>query len=253
MGNESAVSAFVGGSFELMSPALSIPTRPRLFIGGDILPNFAPGRDVALQGDPDCIRGPEPNAPCAKDEDGTRRSPFAETAANGTGTRVEARVGTMVYGAHIGVAFPFEFAERQLRIKPSFGWINYKVSGSGLVVDAACDPATVCTDYTTNFGFVVQGFLRETRITARDSQRFNGIGPGLELEMDTGQYGQLGVSIFMGAKAYVILDDRTITFKSGETYNDQIGNDEVLGKFTVRIDKWMYRAHVGVRVQFVGL
>ena len=36
-------------------------------------------------------------------------------------------------------------------------------------------------------------FLRETILTASDSQRFNGIGPGLDVEMDTGRFGPLGV------------------------------------------------------------
>ena len=55
-----------------MTPALPIPTRPRLFVSGEILPTFASDRDLALEGDPGCVRGPEPDAPCARDEDGSR-------------------------------------------------------------------------------------------------------------------------------------------------------------------------------------
>ncbi len=252
-GNDTAVSPFVGGSFDLMTPALPIPTRPRIFIGGEILPTFAPGRDVAVQGDPKCVRGPEPGVPCARDEDGSRRRPFGETATNGTGTQVEARIGTMIYGAHIGVAFPFAFAERQFRVKPSFGWINFKVSGHGLVVDAACDPVSACTDYTPFPGLpTIPGFLRETRITARESQRFNAIGPGLDFEMDTGQFGPLGISLFIGGGAFVILEDRKISFQTTQTIIDQLGNDDVTGRFEVKIDQWIYRAHVGMRFQFIG-
>ncbi len=252
VGDDTVVSPFVGGTFELMSPALPIPTRPRIFIGGEILPTFAPGRDVAIQGEPGCVRGPEPGVPCARDEDGSRRRPFGETATNGTGTQVEARIGTMIYGAHIGVAFPFAFADRQFRVKPSFGWINFKVSTHGLVVDAACSPVG-CTDFTPIVGSPPTiGFLRETRLSVRDSQHFNGVGPGLDLEMDTGQYGPVGVSLFIGGRAYLIFDDRKIFSQTGLTISDQLGNDEVRGRFEVEIDKWMYRAHVGMRFQFIG-
>jgi len=256
-GDDTAVSPFVGGAIELMAPALPIPTRPRLFIGGEVLPTFAPGRDVAIQGDPKCVRGPERGVPCARDEDGSRRRSFGEDSLNGTGSQVEARVGTTIFAAHVGVAFPFAFGERQFRIKPSFGWINFKVSSFGLVVDGACDPTApengACTDYTPNVaGPTLPGFLRETHLSARDSKRFNGIGPGLDLEMDTGQFGPFGVSVFMGGRAYVVLDDRKMTFGATETFNDQIGNDEASALFEVEIDKWMYRAHVGVRLQFIG-
>jgi hypothetical protein len=252
-GDDTVVSPFVGGTFELMSPALPISTRPRIFIGGDILPTFAPGRDLGVQGDPSCVRGPEPKSPCAVDENGRRRTPFSAASANGTGTVIESRVGSLTYGAHFGVSFPFEFADRQFRIKPSVGWINFKVSTHGLIVDAACSPVG-CTDFTPVVGSPpTMGFLRETRLTVRDSQHFNGIGPGLDLEMDTGQYGPVGVSLFIGGRAYRILEDRKISSQTSLTINDQLGNDEVRGQFEVEIDKWVYRAHVGMRIQFIGL
>ncbi len=67
-GSDTAVSPFVGGSLEVMSPALPLPLRPRLFLSGEILPTFASDRDLAVEGDPGCIRGPEPTAPCATKE-----------------------------------------------------------------------------------------------------------------------------------------------------------------------------------------
>jgi hypothetical protein len=252
-GDDKSVAPFVGGSFELMSPTIPIPTGPRFFFGGEILPTFAPGRNLAVQGNPDCVRGPEPGSPCASDEDGSRRIPYSAESANGTGTEVEARIGTMTYGAHLGVAFPFEFAERQFRIKPSFGWINFKMTASGLVVDAACDPTNACTDFSpVPSQPPLPGFLRETILSARDSQRFNGIGPALDLEMDAGRFGPLGVSLFIGGRAYYILDDQTIDFETTQFVVDQIGSDEYRGVFSVELDEWIYRAHIGVRVHFVG-
>jgi hypothetical protein len=255
-GDDLAVSPFVGGSLEVMTPVLPIPTRPRLFLSGEILPTFASDRDVALEGDPGCVRGPLPDAPCARDIEEFGATTFGEDAINGEGTKTTAQVDTLVFGASLGVAFPLRFGRRQLRIKPSVGWINYKVEAEGLVVDGACDPPNGCTDTIIEFPpfppIVNEGFLRETTLTAGDSQRFNGIGPGLDIEMDAGRFGPLGVSLFLGGRAYRILDDRTITFGTTEAFDDQLGTDVAVAGFEVEVDPWMYRAHVGIRFQWLG-
>jgi hypothetical protein len=241
-GKDTAVSPFVGGVLELMAPALSIPTRPRLFASGEILPTFASDRDVALESDPGCIHGPRPGAKCLRDGGAA----FPESAANGEGTRTSAEIDTVVFGASLGMAFPFQVGKRQLRIKPSVGWINYEVDAEGLVVSAKCgeggDP--VCTSDS----------LRETTLSASDSQRFNGFGPGLDVEMDTGRYGPLGVSLFLGGRAYAIVNDRTISFEAEEIFDDQdqYGMDRAVGRFEVEVDRWIYRAHMGIRVHWLG-
>jgi hypothetical protein len=230
-----------------MAPALPIPTRPRLFVSGEILPTFASDRDLAVDGDPSCVRGPEPDAPCALSPGGQSGADFGEDAANGQGTITSAQVDTLVFGASLGVAFPLQFGKRQLRIKPSVGWINYKVEAEGLVVDAACgDPDSVPPSRLCN------DFLREAILTASDSQRFNGIGPGVDVEMDTGRYGPLGVSLFTGVRAYAIVGDRTISFSTEETFDDQLGMDRAVGRFEVEVDPWIFRAHVGIRFHWLG-
>jgi len=270
-GNDLAASPFVGGALELMTPALPIPGRPRLFASGEILPTFASDRHLAIEGDPGCVRGPEPDAPCARDEttdeDGfpLRRIAFGEDDANGMGTRTSARVDTLVFGASLGVAFPVRVGKRQLRIKPSVGWIHYKIEAEALVVDAACNPVDRCTDVSGTelnpkpppffIPTVDTGFLRETILTASGSQRFNGIGPGLDVEMDTGRFGPLGVSLFMGGRAYAIVGDRTISFGADESFTDQIsdpGTDVAFGRFKVKVDPWMFRAHLGIRFYWLG-
>ncbi len=246
-GSDTAVSPFVGGSLELMSPALPIRWRPRLFVSGEILPTFAVDRDLAVVGNPSCIRGPEPNAPCARDPGGLSGTAFNADNANGQGSNLIAHVATLVYGANLGVAFPVEFRERQLRIKPSVGWINYKVEADGLVVDAACGnpnaipPSTRCND-----------FLREITLAASDSQRFNGIGPGVDVEMDAGQLGPLGVSLFLGGRAYAIVGDRDFSFGATKSYDDQLGTDDATALFEAKVDPWMFRGHVGIRFHYLG-
>jgi hypothetical protein len=257
-GDDVAVSPFVGGALELMAPALPIPTRPRLFVSGEILPTFASDRDLALEGDPGCIRGPKPGAPCARDGG----DPFDESGLNGEGSKTSAQVDTLVYGASLGVAFPVRVGKRQLRIKPSVGWIHYKIEAEALVVDAACNPVDRCTDVSGTelnpkpppffIPTVDTGFLRERTLTASGSQRFNGIGPGLDVELDTGRFGPLGVSLFMGGRAYAIVDDRTISFSATASYNDQLGTDDATALFEAKVDPWMFRAHVGIRFHYLG-
>jgi hypothetical protein len=269
-GKDTAVSPFVGGTLELMTPALPITTRPRLFVSGEILPTFASDRDLVFEGDPSCVSGPEPEVPCAtnepRDENGDpiRVKPFDEDNANGQGTSTITQVDTLVFGASLGVAFPLQVWKRQLRIKPSIGWINYKVEADASVVHAACaDVVPIpglpnqfeggCTDTIDSRGDSHEGFLRQPEsLTASDSQRFNGIGPGLDVEMDTGRYGPLGVSLFMGGRAYAIVGDRTISFGTEETYDDQLGTDRAAARFEVEVDRWIYRAHVGIRFHWLG-
>ncbi len=254
-GDDLAVSPFVGGALELMTPALAIPTRPRFFISGEILSFFASNRDLAFEGDPDCVRSPIPGDPCARDDDGTRSTSFSEESLNGQGSRTTAQVDTLAFGASFGLAFPLQFGKRQLRIKPSVGWIHYKVKTSGLVVNGACNPTSNCT-ITVRFpdfpDFKTPGFLRETILTASSSKRFNGVGPGLDIELDTGQYGPLGVSLFLGARAYAILGDRSIPFGTALDFDDQLGTDQAVGRFEVEVDPWVFRTHVGIRFQWLG-
>ncbi len=247
-GNDYAVSPFVGGSLELMTPALPIPMRPRLFVNGEILPTFASDRDLAVEGDPSCVRGPEPDAPCARAPGGLSGGAFDADSANGQGTSVIAQVDTLVFGANLGAAFPVQYESRQLRIKPSVGWINYEVEADALVVAAGCGnpnlipPSTLCTD-----------FLRETTLVASDSKRFNGIGPGLDVELDTGRFGPIGSSIFAGGRAYAILGNRKISFATSETFDDLLGMDTATGRFEVEVEPWIFRAHVGIRFQWLGI
>jgi hypothetical protein len=256
-GNDLGVAPFVGGSLELMTPALPIPTRPRFFLGGEILPTFSADHALAIEGDPGCITGPKPGDPCAKGITVAPTSTFTEAAANGEGTKLTATVDTLVYGADLGVAFPIRAGKRQLRIKPSLGWINFKIDASAKVVNAACNPSNRCTDQSIEIfpgspPLIIPGFLRETVLQASDSKRFNGIGPGLDIEMGVGRYGPLGVSLFLGARAYRVLGDRSFSFTTSESFDDQLGMDVATGTFDVEVAPWMYRGNLGIRFEWLG-
>lgn len=251
-GDEVVVAPFVGAALEILTPELPVPTSPRIFLSGEILPTFASTYNLTAEGQPGCIRGPEPGAPCASEETGDRTGAFGETGANGQGSRTSAEIDTLVYGASLGVAFPVEAWSRQVRIKPAVAWLSYEVEASGVVVNAACDPRSRCTDTMPFPGVTLPGFLREETLSASESQRFNSVGPGLDVEVDTGSFGPIGSSLFLGARAYRVLGDRTISFSDTETYDDQIGTDAAVARWEVEVAPWIYRAHVGLRLHWLG-
>jgi len=252
-GDDLGVSPYVGFEFQITSPAIEVTTRPRIFMGAEILPTFAVDRDLAFQGSPSCVSGPEPNAPCASEEDGSRRYPFGESAANGEGTVTSASVGTLAYGLSMGAAFPFEMYDRPLRFKPLVAFLSYRVDAAGVIVKADCDPVTACTDYTPNPPAPpTPGFLREYDLSDHRSRRYYSLGPGFDLEMDAGRFGPVGAVLLTGMRAYKVFGERTIGMSASDAYDDQIGVATADAAFSVTVDRWIYRAQVGIRFQWLG-
>jgi len=243
-GDDRDVTPYVGGSLELMSPALPIPTSPRLFVGGEFLSAFGTNREVAGEGDPGLLRSPLPEGA----EDST---PYGENAAIGQGSTTKAEIDKFVYGAHAGISFPVELFERALRIKPMFAWIRYDVDVKGKVVDAECQASflfgsTNCNDKVGN------GFQRGVTLRDDDSDTFDGIGPGLDVEMDTGRFGPLGTSLFAGARLYKILGSRKIKLSDSGSHDDVLGQDQTRARWSFEMDDWMYRIGLGIRFQWLG-
>ena len=272
--DDRVVSPFVGAAVELMTPGLPVLWSPRFFASGEFLPTFASERGLAVSGQPSRIRGPEVGALLAGEEDnthfttgapGTQLGPrpraFGDGEANGQGMRINAQVDELMFGAKAGVAFAFEVRGREVRIKPSAGWIHYKVEATGTLVDATCRPAPVfgqpdasrCTNtYFQNGTLNLPGYFRESIVNGHDSGVFDGFGPGVDLEMDTGRIGPLGAAVFLGFHAYYIPGDRDIHFTGSQSFNDQFGADTDTAAYNVRVVPWLYRAGVGVRFQWLG-
>jgi hypothetical protein len=70
--------------------------------------------------------------------------------------------------------------------------------------------------------------------------------------MDTGRFGPIGSSVFLGARAYHVLGDRSISFSTSETFDDEFGMDTAVGNFEVEVAAWIVRASVGIRFQWLG-
>jgi hypothetical protein len=256
-GGDLDVTPFVGGNFELMTPELPFPASPRLFVGGEIAASFGFERGVAREGDPGTIRTPRPP--------GSENRPFDEDVALGQGSETIAELGSPFYGAYAGIAFPLELYGRQLRIKPAFVWIRYDVNVGGVVADAECldippprppaVPANLCNTITDPLGNEVEGILRAIQLQGSATGTFNGIGPGLDIELDTGRFGPLGTSLFVGARTYYILGNRTIEFDDSQSFLDEgpgLGMDEARAQWSFEVDPWVYRVGLGLRFQWLG-
>ena len=251
-GEDLAISAFVGANLELLSPALPIPTRPRFFVSGEILPTFSADRDVTGEGNPSCVMGPRvTDTGVCVDPTVPRDSPFGEADANGVGSVLTTTYDTLSFGANLGVAFPARMEGRALRIKPSVGWISYAAMLEGKLVGLQCVPEDNCTDLVNG----TPGSLRETSLSGSDSGRFHALGPGLDIEMDTGRFGPLGTSIFVGGRAYHTFGDRRLVAEAIEVYGDDglpLANQAVSARWEAEVDPWIYRVGVGLRLHWLG-
>jgi hypothetical protein len=324
-GVDLAVSPYVGANLELMSPALALPGRPRLFLGAQILPTFAAARDIAKIQDPTGLAPPAvfplvdlnpliPSPILCEDEQGEvweseqecyPRFGYAENTILGQGAQTTAEIDTLVFGAAVGVAIPFRLRGHTLRVKPSLGWIRYKIEVEGRMVKAQCPPyippraelvSTSCIDFDLfgplivppppfrlpdgtinpdwfygqpNLNYALQpGFTREIVLGAQGSQHFNGIGGGVDLEMDVWRAGPFGVSLFLGGSFYRILGDRTLDLSDSAEFDytekvrepdDNYDGTEVslpentfTANWSFEVDPWMYRAGLGLRFHWLG-
>src|SRR5262245_42533086 len=264
--SDEQASVYVGGALELLTPALPVLGSPRFFAAGEFLPTWGPERQVQ-DAEPSRIRGPEQDAVIAAEETPThhldrpgtrgRGVPFGEAEARGDGMRLRYQVEQWVYGAKAGLSFAFELGGRQVRLKPSVGWIHYEVEAKGLIVHPQCSPTTRCTNTYRQDGTLLQaGFLREVILSAQDTGAFDGVGPGLDVEMDTGRFGPIGASIFAGLHAYYIPGDRDIHFNASQAYDDQLSPSAAVDVdsafWQLRVDPWFWRAGIGIRFHWLG-
>ncbi len=267
--DEWAVSPYVGADLRLMTPTLPLPGRPRLFLSGQVLPSFGRDRQTAKEGDPGPFQPPTSVT-------------YPDTAVPGQGSATTGTLDTWIFGAGLGIAFPFDLRGRRLWIKPSIGWLRYKMDVVGEVRDVQCTPfprpppqaiSTECGNvppnpgqFPPNPGFV--GFQRDVILSSQESQYFNGLGPGLELEMIVGRFGPIASSLFLDAHAYNILGNRKISMTSSASFPrspDGTGHPptnptapgtlppaDLSGAWTFEVDPWMFRAGGGIRFQWLG-
>jgi hypothetical protein len=260
-GNERAVSPFVGGNLQLLTPEIPIPTRPRFFVQGELLPTFATDRNIASEGNAEGVSVPIFTTGASQ---GLPRPPtqFSQNEFVGAGSRTTSTVETLVYGASVGLAFPFELLGRRLWLKPSVGWLRYEVQVEGTVDAGIKDDlpqmpgpnARDCT-FLPDATNPVTAACAGISLDGSESTWLQGVGPGLALEMDAARWGPIGASLYLDARAYKILGDREVSFSSSVTYDTNLGRipaDTYSANWSWSADPWIYRAGVGIRFSWLG-
>lgn len=239
-GSDLAVSPYVGGSLQLLSPVIPIPGRPRLFVDGEVVAYFTADRDIAKEGDPGQITFPDPPIPVA----------FPAAALGGSGSKTSSTLATFGYGAGLGIAFPIHFRERRIWVKPSAGWLRYTVDVEGLVVAGLKnDPLVQPLPPAPPYGNVV----REVRLSGHDSLVVNAIGPGLEFELETVRFGPIGTTLFLNADAFRVLGNRKVEFSQSTTISgDGMGADLYLASWSYEAKPWVFRTGIGMRFHWIG-
>jgi hypothetical protein len=251
-GDDNDVTPIVGGQLELMTPELPIPLSPRFFAGGGLFAAFGTERKVANEGNVGTIESPLPQP--------FDTTPITEDQMIGQGAVTNAEiVDDWLYEAHAGVAFPFEFLGRQFRLKPSVGWVRYEIDVNGKVSDAECrDTGNSLRPNNCNVltPAPLTGVLRTIELKSEDSGSFDGVGGGLDIDMDVFHIGPFSSSLFIGAHAYKILGEREIELGDSATFADTgvpgLAAATYASSHSLEIDPVFYRMAVGFRMSWVG-
>jgi hypothetical protein len=187
------------------------------------------------------------------------------------------------------VAFTFELLGRRLRLKPSLEYQRRKIS-----VEWTANRALLSQQQGSRRAIADGGSIPPVfniiQLAAQDELVVHGLGPGLELEMDTWQVGPVMLSLYLSGQAYRVLGDGVlraqgdITTECGATDgsnlallcqqtndwdvnflgievsrqrfpdNDELsglGVNDVFGDFGFEIDPWSIQAGVGLRFRGV--
>jgi hypothetical protein len=254
-GSDRQVTPFVMASAELMSPALSdVPGMPRAFAHVDAALSFSRTRNIAREGVPGEVMFP-PDLP-------QQDFPTGVLNVFGQGSQTSSWVKSLLLSSGLGVAFTADIGERRLRIKPSVEYLWEKIQVEGQVSRVArvtfldrvdpdeppgpsnpLKPAT-CTAASLQDCRVIQ-------LSGKDHQVFQGVGPGLELEMDAARAGPVILSLYSAAAAYRMMGDLTMEFSDTQRAAPNFpGDSNENAVWTYEKDPWSYRAGVGLRFRY---
>ena len=218
------MTPYVGLSLELMTPAwINLPNEPRAFVHADASYSFAPEYNLPAIGNP----GPFSRA-------GTQQGPLHQPSILGQGGRTTASVKPLLVSAGAGIAFTFHTGDRVLRVKPSVEYLREEVTVNGLVRRAArnANPASSLDDFRT------------INLTAHGSYVYHGLGPGLEVELETGRAGPFVLALYIGARAWSFFDNEKRVLQG-------VNEDEETATFTFKKNDWAYSGNLGLRFRFV--
>jgi hypothetical protein len=256
-GDNLLLTPTVGLSAELMTPGLQeAPGRPRLFFHNDASLGFSVTRSVGREGIPETVEFP-PEA----------LTPFpSEVEVKGVGSKTETEVKTLLVSGGMGVAFTLDAWDRRLRIKPSFEYMRETIKVSGRLTRAFRQDTGLSAQPVRNpnpppafilLPAISDVWLPPIQLESSDEITNYGIGPGLEVEMDTARAGPVMLSIFVSGQAYRMLGKRDLELE--DTAEVQVPDDNASTPATQTVSAewdfhkhaWSYRGGLGVRFRWL--
>jgi hypothetical protein len=244
--SDTSVAPLVGGSLELMTPSpFNGFLYPRLFVHGDYAAAFAFERNLAGKGRPGQFEPPQGYSPQAIDVE--------ELAVQGQGSRARWQLDRDVWSSGGGLALTTTIFQHTIRIKPSFEWIHFSQDFIGVVHRAVKLKTPSQPQIVTNPGtaqwrsqvvFNDLTAFRLIELTHTDTKDFDGIGPGLEIEVDTARLGPILTSVFALGRAYHLIGNLDQSFSASNQYGES-------ASWTFQPEPWVYRAGVGIRFRWV--
>ncbi len=219
----------LGFDLELMSPSLMpgvLPGAPRLFVNAGLASAFDSDRNVVKEGAPGQPVIP-PSSP------GTQPPVNAVT---GLGSSARSKTDSFLVRAGAGIAFTTALGDRNLWIKPSLVYQRETTHFSTAVSAAqSINNSALCPCRT---GFV----------SAKQSESFDLLGAGLELEMDAGRAGPVLLTLFLDVRGYRVLGSRETVVQANGAFNDgtPLSSQAIYDR-----DPWSYAGGVGIRFRWL--
>ncbi len=262
-GKEFGLWPGVGVDVQLMTPRIpKIDILPfdigiRGFVSGEVMAVFPPSRATANEGSLDGLIFPE---------ELKEKNQYPSAAIGGGGSEVRSEQDTFEFAAAIGISIPINVLNRTVRIKPSFGWLHYRLKVSGRLLHAIKDdvngelaaaPGTLGT-----FGYNTRIIDLQKNLT----KNIHAIGTGVEVELESGKFGPIGAAVFASIHGYKVVGDRKFKFQSSQSFADgtvdfdgtasSVGDgllpDTYRATWEHEIDPWIYRMKMGLRFHYVG-
>lgn len=246
-GGDLIMASFVAASLELMTPAVTQRFgKPRFFVHGDAAPSFAFTRALAREGAPAACGFADPiPAACAPPTLNPNISiQVSETSILGQGSDAAVEVKPWLISGGAGMALTVPIGERRIRIKPSVEYMQEEVEVSGTIHRAVQiqDPRPLFPGPGTPPPTIPR--YRGIVLSGSGSKTFHGIGPGLEIEMDTRRAGPFLLALFVSGQAYRFLGDREISFSDANEFGET-------AEWSYEHHAWSYRGGVGMRFRFL--
>jgi hypothetical protein len=242
------MTPYGGISVEIMTPTLgALSDAESQGVAGfahiDLSYSFGPEYNLPATGNPGPFISAVPSS-----------ASLTQGAIIGQGGRTIISVNPFLLTAGAGVALSFRAWDRVMRIKPSVEYLRQEVSLRGLVRRA------VRIDPTPNApaGTPDDTYFRTVNLSGQTSRVYHGLGPGLEIEVETGRAGNFVVALYASAKAWTFLnnDDLRVEVFNDDSVNcpppppGQVNCSSESAAFGYSQNDWAYGGSLGLRFRW---